>query len=300
MLKIAWHACYAHPLPEGHRFPMEKYTLIPEQLLYEGIAKEENFFVPTAIKEDLITTTHEVSYWHKLKNLSLTHSEIRATGFPLSQALIDRERIIAQGTVQGALFALQYGIAMNIAGGTHHAFTYKGEGFCLLNDIALAANYLLSHTPVQRILIVDLDVHQGNGTAQIFQHNSQVFTFSMHGEKNYPFRKEISDIDIPLPDGITDKPYLDLLEKHLWQALETHQPDFLFYQAGVDILETDKLGRLAISRQGCLARDKLVLGLCAKLRIPVQVSMGGGYSPKINDIVQAHVNTFRVAQEVFF
>jgi acetoin utilization deacetylase AcuC-like enzyme len=204
------------------------------------------------------------------------------------------------GTVQAALFALEYGIAMNIAGGTHHAFTNRGEGFCLLNDMAIAANYLLTHRQLKKILIVDLDVHQGNGTAQIFRNEPRVFTFSMHGGNNYPLHKEKSDLDVPLPDGIKDAAYLKRLTDNLPKLVEQVQPDFIFYQAGVDILDTDKLGRLKVSRTGCKARDQFVLETCKRHRVPVTVSMGGGYSQKITDIVEAHANTFRLAQYLYF
>ncbi|MCC7467489.1 MAG: histone deacetylase, partial [Saprospiraceae bacterium] len=193
-----------------------------------------------------------------------------------------------------------YGCSMNIAGGTHHAFADRGEGYCCFNDQAVASNWLLKEGLAQRILIVDLDVHQGNGTAKIFEHEPRVFTFSMHGERNYPVRKEKSNLDIGLPDGMEDEAYLQILRETLPRLLDEFQPDFVFYQSGVDILETDKLGRLNISRDGCRERDKVVFSLCKQHRLPVVASMGGGYSPRIADIVEAHANTFRVAQEVFF
>lgn len=300
MLKIAWSPVYAHPLPENHRFPMEKYELLPEQLLYEGTVKQENFFEPPLLAEPFISSTHQQVYWNKLKNLKLDKAEIRRTGFPLSSELISRERIIARGTLEASLFALQFGVSMNIAGGTHHAFSNRGEGFCLLNDIAIAANYLLNKGLCRRILVVDLDVHQGNGTAEIFQEQPAVFTFSMHGAKNYPLVKENSDLDIALPDGTADANYLRILKKHLPALIESHQPDFIFYQSGVDVLSTDKLGRLGLSKEGCKKRDAFVLESCRQNKIPLAASMGGGYSEKIADIVEAHANTFRLAQEIFF
>jgi len=300
MLKIAWHSCYKHPLPEGHRFPMAKYELLPQQLLYEGTLQEENFFQPEPLPEVDILTTHCKAYWHKLKNLALSPSEVRKTGFPLSESLVEREITIAQGTIDCALFAKQYGVAMNIAGGTHHAFTDRGEGFCLLNDVAIAANYLLRHNLAKKILIVDLDVHQGNGTAEIFRDNPQVFTFSMHGEKNYPLHKEKSDLDIALPDGIDDTNYLKILYETLPKLIATHEPDFMFYNSGVDILKTDKLGRLGVSLQGCKQRDRFVLETAYKNQIPMAISMGGGYSEKLADIIEAHSNTFRLAQEIYW
>lgn len=300
MLKIAYSPIYKYELPEGHRFPMMKYELIPEQLVYEGTVTKDQFFHPKALDEAVILKTHRAEYWQKLKTLQLTRKEIRAIGFPLSERLVQRGRHIAQGTIDCALFAQQYGVAMNVAGGTHHSFTYKGEGFCLLNDIGIAANYLLDHQLSERILIVDLDVHQGNGTAEIFQNEARVFTFSMHGQNNYPLRKEQSDLDIGLPDKTKDEVYLKQLKTSLPKLLDLHQPDFVFYLSGVDVLETDKLGRLSMSKQGCKARDEYVLNMCKSNNLPVAISMGGGYSERIADIVEAHANTFRVAQSLYF
>ncbi len=300
MLMIAWTPEYAHPLPENHRFPMEKYELLPSQLLHEGTVSKDNFFTPGELSEASILEVHNSGYWNRLKTLSLTRSEERKTGFPLSEALVKREQIIARGTIDCGIHALRYGISMNIAGGTHHAFTDRGEGFCLLNDIALSAKYLLSRGMVGRVLVVDLDVHQGNGTAEIFKDDDRVFTFSMHGEKNYPYHKEMSDLDIGLPDGCVDEQYLNTLRDILPALVDEVHPDIVYFQSGVDILSTDKLGRLGVSREGCLERDRIVLNLCKERGIPVVVVMGGGYSPEIRHIVEAHANTFRLAQEIFF
>ncbi|MCO4291308.1 histone deacetylase [Solitalea sp. MAHUQ-68] len=300
MLKIAFDPIYAHPLPEGHRFPMIKYELIPEQLLHEGTITPDNIFAPVPVEEEIILLTHQSDYWNKLKNLSLTPQEERRTGFPLSQQLVQREITIAQGTIDCCYFALKHGIALNVAGGTHHAFTNKGEGFCLLNDIAIAANYLLSKGVALKILIVDLDVHQGNGTAEIFQNNPAVFTFSMHGKGNWPYKKERSDLDIELPDNTDDKLYLAILRETLPLLIEKEKPDFIFYLSGVDILETDKLGKLSVSKAGCKERDRFVFEQCIYHKLPVVVSMGGGYSPRVADIVDAHCNTFRLAKDLYF
>lgn len=300
MLKIAWSEEYRHSLPPKHRFPMEKYTLIPEQLIYEGTVEESNFFKPGILSEERILSIHEEEYWNKLQHLKLSRSEERRTGFPLSKELVHRERRITQGSIECCDFALNYGIAFNVAGGTHHAYRDRGEGFCLLNDIAVSSQYLLDNNLVKQILVVDLDVHQGNGTAKIFEGVKEVFTFSMHGAKNYPLKKEKSDLDVELPDGIKDKEYLSLLDRHLKETLETVRPDFIFFQAGVDILETDKLGRLGVSKEGCKERDRMVLKSMKQNQIPGIVSMGGGYSVKIADIVEAHANTYRLAQEIYF
>ncbi|MDB9899724.1 histone deacetylase [Flavobacteriaceae bacterium] len=299
MLNIAFHPIYQLPLPLKHRFPMEKYDLLPRQLIYEGTCTPEDFFTPTALDLATIERIHHSEYIAKLLALDLDKKEARKIGFPLSKELIEREIIIAGGTVQGALKALQHGIAMNIAGGTHHAFRAHGEAFCLFNDQAIAAQYLLDKKLVTNILIVDLDVHQGNGTAEIFESIPDVFTFSMHGEKNYPFHKENSDLDLALEDGCSDEVFLNILQNTLPKLIAQNQPDFIFYLCGVDVLETDKLGRLGMSIAGCKQRDRYVLELCKKYGIPVQCSMGGGYSKDIKIIIEAHANTFRVAKDVF-
>lgn len=300
MLKIAWASNYVLPLPPNHRFPMSKYEVLPQQLLHEGTVCADSFFAPSPAPESLITRTHEEIYWKRLNALELSPQEVRRTGFPLSQQLVDREVTIMQGTVQCTQYALQYGVSMNIAGGTHHAFTNRGEGFCLLNDIAIAANYLLDQQQVKKILVVDLDVHQGNGTAQIFRNDPRVFTFSMHGANNYPLHKEHSDLDIGLPDGTNDSFYLKTLEANLTNLLDSVQPDFIFFQSGVDILDTDKLGNLSVSRAGCKQRDRMVLEAAKRNKVPLVASMGGGYSENFRDIIEAHANTYRLAQELFF
>ena len=300
MLKIALAPIFAHPLPEGHRFPMEKYSLLPEQLLFEGTVSDANFFMPQDLSEEWVLTTHESLYLERLKNLELSKSEIRAIGFPLSKALIERELCIAAGSVQAACYAKEFGIGMNIAGGTHHAFFNRGEGFCILNDLAITANYLLLNKLAKKILIIDLDVHQGNGTAALFQDNSSVITFSMHGEKNYPHRKERSDLDIGLADGTDDRTYLTCLDRNLKMLFEEGQPDFILYQSGVDVLASDQLGRLSLTLNGVQARDQLVLGTAKSQGIPVMCCMGGGYSKRIKDIIEGHAQVFRLAQSLFF
>jgi acetoin utilization deacetylase AcuC-like enzyme len=279
---------------------MLKYELLPEQLLREGTIVEESLFAPTPLPDKYILETHDADYWHRLQHGQLTRHEERATGFPWSEALVQREISISGGTVQCAKLARHTGIALNIAGGTHHAFRDRGEGFCLPNDQALAADYLLQHEGIGKILIVDLDVHQGNGTAAIFEHEPRVFTFSMHGARNYPARKERSDLDLPLPDGTDDTTYLKLLHDTLPRLLDEVQPEFVFYLSGVDVLATDKLGKLGLTREGCRQRDRLVLELCHRHNLPVVVCMGGGYSERLADIVEAHANTFRIAQELYY
>ena len=294
MVKIAWHPLYAHPLPEGHRFPMLKYELIPAQLLHEGVITQENIFAPELLAEENVLLSHDLEYWAQLRDLTLPEREQRRVGFPLNAQLLERELRIAQGTIDGALYAREFGLAFNVAGGTHHAGSNWGEGFCLLNDQAIAANWLINKGLYQRILIIDLDVHQGNGTAEILQNQPKVFTFSMHGEKNFPFRKEVSDLDIGLEVGVEDDAYLSLLADTLPRLYAQHQPEFIFYLSGVDVLSSDKLGKLAMTKAGCKERDRMVFQFCREHGLPVQVSMGGGYSPEIRDIVDAHCNTYKV------
>jgi acetoin utilization deacetylase AcuC-like enzyme len=300
MLKIAYHPAYILPVPPNHRFPMSKYELIPGQLLHEGLITDENFFAPGIVSESVILKTHEQNYWHQLRDLTLSPKEQRRIGFEFSPSLIERERLIAQGTIDGCKHAFDFGIAFNVAGGTHHAGTNWGEGFCMLNDQSIASNYLLYNNLASSILIIDLDVHQGNGTAQIFENEPRVFTFSMHGANNFPYRKEKSDLDIPLADGTADDEYLAILKDALPQLIAQQKPEFIFYLSGVDVLETDNLGKLSLSKQGCKERDRFVFEQCIANKIPVQVSMGGGYSPNIRDIIDAHCNTYRLAAELYF
>ncbi len=299
-LRIAYSPIYKYALPDGHRFPMIKYELIPEQLLYEGSIMEDQFFHPEQMPDEWILWTHTSAYLEKLNTLQLSRREVRDIGFPVQESLIVRGKHIAMGTLQCAYYAMENGVSMNVAGGTHHAYADRGEGFCVFNDIALASNILLRRKKVGKILVVDLDVHQGNGTAHIFQNDPRVFTFSMHGEKNYPLRKEKSDLDIGLPDGATDGVFLAALRDTLDKLIVDVKPDFIFYLSGVDILASDKLGRLSVSLEGCKSRDRHVLERCKHYNIPVAISMGGGYATRIADIVDAHANTFRVAQDVFF
>lgn len=300
MLKIAYHNIYKHPLPEGHRFPMIKYELLPEQLLYEGTCTASNFFEPNIPEDKYILRAHTQDYYQKLLDLTLDARAARKIGFPLSRALVKREVIIADGTIKASEYALQYGIAMNIAGGTHHAYSNRGEAFCLLNDQAIGTHYLLDKDVVSKVLIVDLDVHQGNGTAEIFQNNTRVFTFSMHGKGNYPFKKEESDLDIALENGTNDATYLSILKETLPKLIESQKPDFIYYLCGVDVVASDKLGKLGMTLEGCKERDRFVLQTCKNYNLPVMCSMGGGYSPDIKIIIEAHANTFRLAQEIFF
>ena len=279
---------------------MGKYELLYLQLLHEGTCTEENFFEPEIPNNKYIFLAHDPEYVSDLMNLTLDPKIARRIGFPLDELLIEREIVIADGTLKACDYALKNGISMNIAGGTHHAFTNKGEGFCLFNDQAIGARYLQHKNLADKILIIDLDVHQGNGTAEIFKEDDSVFTFSMHGKSNYPFIKEQSDLDIALENGVEDEEYLQILKEIIPKLILEQEPDFIFYLSGVDVIESDKLGKLSLSMEGCKERDRIVLQACKDFSIPVVCSMGGGYSKDIKVIVEAHANTFRTAQDIFF
>ena len=301
-MKVAFSPIYRYELPPKHRFPMEKYTLLPEQLLYEGTITPDHFFAPEPLPEEVILRTHTAAYWDKLRTNTLSRKEARAIGFPMRPALIARGRVIAGGTLACARYALagtQPRAALNVAGGTHHSFADRGEGFCVFNDIAIAANELLYTGEIAKAVVVDLDVHQGNGTAHIFRHEPRVFTLSFHGAKNYPNRKPPSDLDVGFPDGTGDDAYLSKLAEVLPPLLDREQPDVVFYLSGVDVLATDKLGRLSMSLQGCRARDRFVFQTCRARNLPVAVCMGGGYSERLATIIEAHANTYRTAEEVY-
>ena len=300
MFPIAFHPIFKHPLPEGHRFPMLKYELLPQQLVHEGIAQKSDFFQPEIIPIETVLRVHTKEYVSDLLQLTLEPKAARKIGFPLSKELVERELRIAQGTILGAEKAFETKIAFNIAGGTHHAYSNRGEAFCLLNDQAIAAQYLLDKKLAKKVLIIDLDVHQGNGTAEIFQKNDNVFTFSTHGKSNYPFKKENSDLDIAFEDNTSDDNFLKTISEIIPKLIEQQKPDFIFYLAGVDILASDKLGKLGCSIEGCKKRDELVFQNCNRYQIPVQVSMGGGYSPEIKTIIDAHTNTYRAAKDILF
>ncbi len=290
---------YLYPLPEHHKFPIDKYILTKEQLIYQGLVSPEQLIDPGLIDEPAILLIHTKAYWEQIKSQTLDARMIRRIGLPLTSVSVNRARNSVAGTLQAALAAIEDGVSMNLAGGTHHAYPDRGEGFSMLNDIAIASAFLLRQKKVKRILIIDLDVHQGNGNAFIFEGNAAVFTFSMHGRNNYPLNKEKSDLDIALANGTPDGEYLSLLAQHLPTLIEQHQPDLIFYQAGVDVLATDKLGKISLTKQGCKERDRLVFTQSYRYQIPVAITMGGGYSERIADIVDAHCNTFQAAMEVY-
>ena len=300
MFRVAYHPSFCHPVPETHRFPMRKYECLPEQLLYLNILSEADFFEPNLMDDKDILLAHSYKYLTALNELALQQSEIRKIGFALTRELVEREKRIVQGTWECCMHAVQNQVSFNIAGGTHHAFHDHGEGFCLLNDLAISALKLQKEKICKQVLIIDLDVHQGNGTASILKDCEGIFTFSMHGQKNYPLKKEKSNLDIELEDNTGDEEYLSLLDKALTKIKDQVRPDFLLYQSGVDILNSDALGRLSVSSSGCEQRDRLVMEAAKNWCIPLVAVMGGGYSPTLSVILDAHCNTFRVARETFF
>ncbi|MEO1448000.1 MAG: histone deacetylase [Bacteroidota bacterium] len=298
MIRIFHSDAYVPPLPDGHRFPIAKYGLIREQLLYEGTVDEAHLEESYPVAEADILAVHAPEYWEAVRTLTVPARAMRRVGFPQSAQLVERARRSVQGTLSAARYALQYGAGLNIAGGTHHAFRERGEGFCLLNDLAITAAAMLRQG-LERILIVDLDVHQGNGTAAMLADESRVFTFSMHGARNYPLHKESSDLDIGLPDGTGDASYLAAIQTHLPELMARIRPEIVLYQAGVDILASDRLGKLAVSREGCAERDRYVFRMAADTGTPIAVCMGGGYSHFLRDTVEGHAQTFRIAAEIF-
>ena len=295
---IAFHPIYVHELPENHRFPMEKYDLLPRQLVHEGTINQNQFFAPGSIQNIHVEAVHCSDYLKRLRNLDISKKEQRTSGFIHNDILIKREWTIMEGTRKAAELAMDKNICFNIAGGTHHAFLDRGEGFCLLNDQVIAADWLIKQKKVNKILILDLDVHQGNGTASLCSNRDNIFTFSMHGKNNYPLRKEASDIDIELEDATKDAKYLYQLKQGLEDIVKCFDPEFIFYQAGVDVLESDKLGRLGLSLVGCKERDATVFDFSKQLDVPIVTTMGGGYSKEINTIVEAHANTYRCGYDI--
>lgn len=299
MIKVAYKENYSHSLWENHPFPMEKYELLWRQILHQGIIEKDQYFEPQAISEEDILLCHSSEYWNKLNQLQLSDKEVKKIGFPLSRDLVNRELDITGGTLDLSLWALENSCGLNIAGGTHHAFSDHGEGYCLLNDHAIAIRALQRRQLIKRALIVDLDVHQGNGSAQIFANDASVFTLSIHGARNYPTKKEKSDLDIALADGVEDAEYMDVLQKTLPKLIEAEKPDIIFYLAGADVLAGDRFGRLGLSMQGAYQRDEYVLSTCQKLQIPVVVTMGGGYSKSLARIIDAHSQTFYLSSQLF-
>jgi acetoin utilization deacetylase AcuC-like enzyme len=297
-LPIVYHQDYVAPLPEGHRFPMAKFRLLYELLLKDGVARPNQFHVPMLPPQELIELVHTNSYVNAYCQGTLDAKAQRRIGLPWSPALANRTCVAVGGTILTATLALQYGLACNTAGGTHHAFPNYGSGFCIFNDLAIASRVLQKQGLVQKVLIVDLDVHQGDGTAFIFQDDDSVFTFSMHCEVNFPGTKQKSDLDVPLPVGMEDDDYLIALANYLPDLLSDVKPDIILYDAGVDPHIADKLGKLALTDTGIFRRDMQVLTTCVMAGYPVACVIGGGYADNLNDLVYRHSLVLRAATEV--
>lgn len=296
-IPIAYSGRFLYKLPAGHRFPIGKYQLIADQLVHEGIVDPGDFHDAGLCSDETILTTHDPEYWQRVRDFALNDKELRRLGLPLNENSLNRARNSLAGTIWMSERALERGVGFNIGGGTHHAFYDRGEAFSVLNDIAIAAKVLLGKERVSRVLIVDLDVHQGNGTASLFRADPRVTTFSVHGRANYPFRKEVSDLDIALDPGTADDQYLDTLERRLMPLLRELGPDLILYQAGVDVMKGDRLGSLALSKAGIRERDRMVFEGAQSQGIPIGVTLGGGYADRLADIVNAHVSTIRQAVE---
>lgn len=290
---------YQLRLPPGHRFPTPKYKLLRERLVEGGVLAEEELEESDLVDRASLLLAHTPEYVDAVFSGTLSEADQRRLGFPWSEGLLARSRASVQGTVAAARAALRDGVAGNLAGGTHHAYAGRGAGFCVFNDIAVAARALQREGAIERAVVVDLDVHQGDGTASIFEGDESVFTFSMHGAKNFPFRKQRSSLDVDLPDGCADAEYLDALERHLPIALDRARADILFFQAGVDPLEHDTLGRLKLSLSGLRERDRRVALAARERGIPLVLTLGGGYARPISLSVEAHAGTWREARAAF-
>jgi acetoin utilization deacetylase AcuC-like enzyme len=290
---------YVIDLPPAHSFPIQKYRLVREQLTVEGTLALHELLRPDLASEQDIRLVHTAEYWTQVERGTLPPEAIRRIGLPWSESLVRRSRASVQGTLTAACFALEDGVGINLAGGTHHAFPDHGEGYCVLNDIAIAIRVLQRDRALRRVAVIDCDVHQGNGTAAVFSGDANVFTFSIHGANNYPARKVPGTLDIDLPDGTGDEAYLAALEPAVKQIVGEFRPDMVFYQAGADPLRNDRFGRLRLTHAGLRRRDELVLGAARDAGIPVAITMGGGYGHRLEDTVEAHCNTIRAARAVF-
>jgi len=297
-LKCFYTDHFVLPLPTEHRFPMPKYSRLRERVVAEGIIKPEDLIVPEAASDEQILRAHDADYLEKVKTGTLTAKEIRRIGFPWTPEMVERSRRSSGATIAACKTALVEGFAVNLAGGTHHAFRDHGEGYCVFNDSAIASRAMQAEGHVRCMVILDCDVHQGNGTAAILQGDSTIFTFSIHGEKNFPYHKEKSDLDIELLDGTGDKVYLDMLEEGVQRALAMSHADLAIYLAGADPFEGDRLGRLKLTKDGLRQRDELVLGLCKARDLPVAITMAGGYARNVEDIADIHLATVKVASEM--
>ena len=294
-MKAYYSDHFVLPLPDGHRFPMAKYARLRARVVDEGVVPARDVIEAPAATWDELRLAHAASYVKAVADGTLPAEILRRIGFPWSPAMVERSRRSAGATIAAAHAALADGVSVNLAGGTHHAFADRGEGYCVFNDVAVAARVLQRDARCRRLAVVDCDVHQGNGTAAIFRDDPSVFSFSMHGARNYPFHKETSDLDVELADGMEDAEYLALLTQHLPTVIAGHAPEIVFYLAGADPYVGDRLGRLGLTMAGLQGRDERVFEACRAARIPIVVVMSGGYAPEVDDIVAIHVATVRAA-----
>lgn len=296
---IVYHPDYVAPLPDAHRFPMPKFKILRDLLLKDGVIVSEQIHQPELPDLELIQLVHTPEYVQAYCDGTLEYKVQRRIGLPWSKALANRTRIAIGGTILAAKLALEYGCACNTAGGTHHAFPSYGSGFCIFNDLAIASRVLQHQGLVEKILIIDCDVHQGDGTAKIFQDDDSVFTFSMHCEANFPGKKQQSDLDVPLPVGLDDDGYLQILASHLSDLLAQVKPDLVLFDAGVDTHVTDRLGKLSLTNTGIYRRERMVLSTCEAGGYPVASVIGGGYGKDMQALVYRHSLLHRAAQEVY-
>lgn len=294
-MKIFYSDTFVLPLPPGHRFPMQKYALLRERVLSSGIVSPADLAIPEPASDAELGRAHNADYIARVQGGALTAQEVRRIGFPWSLEMVERSRRSSGATMAACRAALRDGFAVNLAGGTHHAYAGHGEGYCVFNDSAVAARAMQAEGRVHRVVIIDCDVHQGNGTAAILAGDPTCYTFSIHGAKNFPFHKETSDHDIALEDGAGDAEYLAALDAGLCQALEESHADLAIYLAGSDPFEDDKLGRLKLSKAGLAARDRMVLEYCRGAGLPVAITMAGGYARNVADTVDIHFETVRLA-----
>jgi acetoin utilization deacetylase AcuC-like enzyme len=297
-MQIFYSDTFVLPLPPGHRFPMQKYALLRQRVSESGFVRPAELRIPHAATDEELARAHSQEYVRRVQHGELTPQEIRRIGFPWSPQMVERSRRSCGATIEACRAALEHGVGVSLAGGTHHAHSDHGEGFCVFNDSAVAARAMQAEGRARRVVIIDCDVHQGNGTAQICASDERIFTFSIHGAKNFPFQKERSDLDIALDDGTTDEAYLEALAHGLAVALERSHADLAIYLAGADPFVDDRLGRLALSKRGLLERDLLVLDMLRRAGIPVAITMAGGYAHNIEDSVDIHFQTVRAAAMV--
>jgi acetoin utilization deacetylase AcuC-like enzyme len=294
-MKVFYSDHFVLPLPEGHRFPMVKYSMLRERVAQDGICHPGELRTPRAVTDEEILRAHTPDYLGRVVSGALTNKEVRRIGFPWSERMVERSRRASGGTLGACLAAIDEGFAANLAGGTHHAFSDRGEGYCVFNDSAIAARAVQAAGLVGRVVVIDTDVHQGNGTAEILRGDPTVFTFSIHGAKNFPFHKVESDLDTPLPDGAGDTKFLATLEENLEVALDAADASLAIYLAGADPFEGDRLGRLSVTKSGLAERDRIVLEACGERGIPVALTMAGGYAREVADTVDIHFQSVRTA-----